>query len=196
MRVFAYMKGRLAESDDQTMIITYFTLIEEESDREKFERVYKEYRLQMLHVAASILKDNSLAEDAVHNAFVHVAENISRLDFGRDASALMYTIARHEAISILRKVSSEQQFIENSGRLICPGRTSTEASYEYKAEVESIARYVAQLPEDYASIFTLRFRHQMKTREIAALLGLSDDVVRKRIQRMKQVIEKMHDRMG
>jgi len=55
---------------------------------------------------------------------------------------------------------------------------------------------VAQLPEDYASIFTLRFRHQMKTREIAALLGLSDDVVRKRIQRMKQVIEKMHDRMG
>jgi len=176
------------------MIMLYLTLIEEESYRETFIRIYNSYRLPMLHVAVSVLGDVDLAEDAVHNAFIKVAENIHKLDFTRDAKALLCTIAKNEAILIYRKSSRERSFVEDNGVAMLRRQNSVEEDYEAKAEVENVAQDIAQLPDDYAAIFTLRFRYQFKTREIAALLGLSDDVVRKRLQRMKQTIEQLRNK--
>lgn len=176
------------------MMMVYFALIEEQSDREIFERVYNKYRLSMMHVAMSVLADPDLAEDAVHNAFVKVAYNIHKLDFTRDARALLYTITKNEAISMCRRMNRERVFVENNGQCIYRKQNSIEDNYENKVDVENVAQYVAQLSDDYAAVFTLRFRYQFKTKEIAALLGISDDAVRKRVQRMKEAIERLRDK--
>jgi len=176
------------------MIMIYLALIEEESYHETFVRVYNKYRLPMVHVAMSVLDDFNLAEDAVHNGFIKVAKNIQKLDFARDVRAFLFTVAKNEAISILRKLNKERTFIEKNSQCLHREQISIEEDYENKADAENVAQYIAQLPDDYAAIFTLRFQYQFKTKEIAALLDLSDDVVRKRVQRMKQRIEKLRDK--
>ena len=55
-------------------MIIYLSMIDTPEDRSKFERLYIEYRDVMYHVAYKILNNEQDAEDAVHQAFVKIAE--------------------------------------------------------------------------------------------------------------------------
>ena len=58
-------------------MLMYFTMIDSPPNQSKFEKIYLTYRNLMYRAAYSILKNEADAEDAVHNAFVKIAENIS-----------------------------------------------------------------------------------------------------------------------
>ena len=62
------------------MLIIYLQMIETPEEKSKFERLYLEYRGLMYHVAYEILHNEQDAEDAVHQAFVKIAENIKKID--------------------------------------------------------------------------------------------------------------------
>lgn len=49
-----------------------------DEERSKFEGIYEEYRWLMYYIAYACLHNEHDAEDAVHYAFVKVAENISK----------------------------------------------------------------------------------------------------------------------
>ena len=51
-------------------------MIESPEDKMKFERLYHKYRDLMYNIAYSFLKDEHDAEDAVHQAFVSIIENL------------------------------------------------------------------------------------------------------------------------
>ena len=57
----------------------YLQLIESEDDKFKFEKIYKKYRNLMFYVAFNLLGNEQDAEDAVHAAFLKVAENLQNL---------------------------------------------------------------------------------------------------------------------
>ena len=175
------------------MIMLYLTLIDSQSDRELFEEIYMKHRYSMLHTAMRILKDHDLAEDAVHNAFLNLAKYMYRIDFNKDVGALMNKIVQNCALSILQKRSKEYSIFQDADIKPYLNRTTVEEQYESKAKLEEVAEYIAQLPEEYSTIFSLRFRFQFKTKEIAEIMGLSDDIIRKRISRMRQSIEFLRD---
>ena len=60
-------------------MILYLQMIDTSEDRSKFEQIYIEYRDLMFYVANRILDSDQDAEDAVHEAFLKVAENIKKL---------------------------------------------------------------------------------------------------------------------
>lgn len=51
------------------MLAFYLSLIDDESDKQKFERIYNNYYNVLLNTAYGILKERQSAEDAVHEAF-------------------------------------------------------------------------------------------------------------------------------
>ena len=59
-------------------MMIYLQMIETQEDRSVFERVYHRYRNMMYTVAYDILHNESDAEDAVHAAFVSIAEKKSK----------------------------------------------------------------------------------------------------------------------
>lgn len=54
-------------------------MLETPEEKSLFEQIYLEYRGLMFHVAYEILHNEQDAEDAVHQAFVKIAENIKKL---------------------------------------------------------------------------------------------------------------------
>ena len=60
-------------------MLLYLAAIQEPEDREKFRVLYTNYRGLMFHVAYEILHNEQDAEDAVHHAFVKIAENIKKI---------------------------------------------------------------------------------------------------------------------
>ena len=60
------------------MMSFHLSIIDTEEDKTKFEVIYEKYHKLMFYVANQILKDNYLAEDAVHDSFVKFIENLDK----------------------------------------------------------------------------------------------------------------------
>lgn len=61
-------------------MLIYLQMLETPEEKSLFEQIYLEYRGLMYHVAYEILHNEQDAEDAVHQAFVKIAENIKKID--------------------------------------------------------------------------------------------------------------------
>ena len=60
-------------------MLIYLQMLESPEEKSILEQIYLEYRGLMYHVAYKILHNEQDAEDAVHHAFVKIAENIKKI---------------------------------------------------------------------------------------------------------------------
>ena len=86
-------------------MLIYLQMFDTPKDRSKFEQLYLEYRGLMFYVADQILHSEPDAEDAVHQAFLSVAENIEKIGDPSCPKTKSYlvTIAENKAIDLYRR---------------------------------------------------------------------------------------------
>ena len=91
-------------------MIIYLQILETQDDQSKFEQIYLEYRNLMFYVAYGILRNEESAEDATHQAFVRIAENIKKIGepVCPKTHGYVVTIVEHEAIDQYRKAKKRQ----------------------------------------------------------------------------------------
>ena len=61
------------------MLSFYLSILEDQEDKSFFEEIYIQYRQKMFYIAQSILHDEGMAEDAVHESFIKIANNIKKI---------------------------------------------------------------------------------------------------------------------
>ncbi|MGV8153540.1 MAG: hypothetical protein ACLKAO_04440 [Alkaliphilus sp.] len=59
-------------------MLIYLSLLQDENEKNKFEQLYLEYKQIMFYVAKGILKDEHLAEDSLHQAFLKLVDNLDK----------------------------------------------------------------------------------------------------------------------
>ena len=153
-------------------------------DRSKMEQIYHHYRHTMYAVAFKILNSPQDAEDAVHSAFVKIAENISKIDEVQSpkTKSFVIIITENRAIDMYRRKQRHPQ------SLYCDETIGLQV--EYTGAVE-LAQCFAKLPTRYREILLLKHRHGYSTREIAGMLGLSLSNANKLEQRAKKKLEEI-----
>jgi len=87
------------------MIAIYLSIIDSEQDKNKFEILYTTYRKLMFYVANRILKDQYLAEDAVHQAFIKIIENLDKIEdvHCHKTKSYIVIIVRNNAINMYNR---------------------------------------------------------------------------------------------
>ena len=167
----------------------YLMIVDEEDDRRKFVVLYEKYRCLMMTVAISILKDNYLAEDAVHEAFIKVAKNIDKFgDVDRiETKRYLISIVKSTAIDIYRKRNRQQ---ENEIIYEPEKVENKKIAYLETEEENSILQVIYDLPEKYREIIILRYSTGLEYAEIANILGITEETVRQRISRGKKKMER------
>lgn len=165
-------------------MLCYLAMIDTPAEREKFEILYEKYKGLMLYVADRLLlcrEDAEDAEDAVHQAFLSVIENlhkIGEIDCPQTRSFLVIIVER-KAIDLLRKRRPTLSLNEEI------------AGLPFEAPVDNpLARGMGALPAHYRQVLLLRYDNGYSSREIAAMLGMSLAAVRKQLTRGKQILEK------
>ncbi len=85
-------------------MLMYLMMIDDPNDRSKFEQIYTQYRKLMYYVAFKILNQEQDAEDAVHTAFLKIAEKIETIEEAVSPRTQSYvcTIAENKAIDLYR----------------------------------------------------------------------------------------------
>lgn len=163
-------------------MLIYLQMIDAPEDQSKFEKIYIEYKATMYSVAFNILRNEQDAEDAVHYAFVKVAENIKKVAEAicPKTKAYVVTIVENQAIDIYRKKKKHPKIPYEQEHL---GIT-----IEYTGTNE-LARCLAKLSPRYREVLLLKHYHGYSSKEIAKMLGLTYSNVLKIEQRARAKLE-------
>ena len=165
-------------------MLIYLQMIETPDERSKFEQIYLEYRDTMYAVAYKILHNESDAEDAVHQAFVKVAENIQKINEAKcpKTKSFVVTIVENRAIDVYRRKNRHPSVPFNE--------THVGIAVE-PAGTDGLAACIARLPARYRQVILLKYRHGYSIKEIAQILGISLSNASKLEQRAKAKLEQL-----
>ena len=174
-------------------MLIYLNLIDTEEDKSKFEQIYNNYKHTMFYVAKSILKDDYLSEDAVHNAFINIAksmDNISEVDSNR-TKGYVVVIVRNISFNMLKKQNKDVAIDELEENI--KDDNSLEDEVLSKLSVDSIIEEITSLPMIYKDVLYLSYVEDLPTQEISRLINISNEAVKKRLQRGRKILQKVFD---
>ena len=184
------------------MISVYLSVLEEEYDKQIFQRLYEENRQRLCHVAKKIVHNEADAEDAVHTCFLHLAENFSRYKNQpyEELEKLCSTITRNAATDIMRRYEREGDFTNNVDipeEWLPDPSMSVEDEVEKKQRDELIEQALMELDEDERYLMYLQYAFRLKPQVIGALLSLPSAKVRKKTwkcrNKLKKILEEYKD---
>lgn len=170
------------------MFQAYLQLLDTEKEKQDFELLYEKYRKLMHWVANSILHDYSLAEDAVHEAFLRIIKNFHKIhDIScPETKNFVVIIVRNISINMLDKKSMHE--MESSTIQEINGYDDTVD----KLMEKELIRSILSLPSTDKEILFLYGYLGYNIPEIAAFLDITDAAAYKRLQRARNVL---HDKL-
>lgn len=170
-------------------MLVYMALIDSPADRSKFERIYMQYRTLMVTIAFGVLHNHHDAEDAVHQAFIKVAEHITEIEEAicPKTRAYVVTIAENKAIDIYRQKQRHPQLE------YCDAMAGMTIEY-YGSNV--LAACMTKLPARERELILLKYKYGYTNEEVAELLGLTKSNAIKVDQRAKKKLRELCEEEG
>ncbi len=163
-----------------------------QADEQVFEKLFIDWYGPLHAYACSVLKDESLAGEAVQAVFSHLWERREQLQIQASLKAYLYGSVYHECMSWLRREKTRRNY--RSGLLMRLGREagrSAENAFD-KAEAgeleQRFQRALDELPGQCKSIFQLSRFSELKYREIAEQLGISVKTVESQMSKALKLL--------
>ena len=167
------------------MLSFYLLMLDDESEKYRFEQIYNKYESMMAKIAMAILKDEDAAAEATSNAFVAICKNIKCFPSSGDEKHERYyvqVVIRNHAINV--KHQKENRIIFASDNVVSPHDFVSLADEIAENDiVDKIVRYIDTMPEGYRDVLVMKYVYDMKVREIAAVLKYPENTVRSKIRR-------------
>lgn len=164
-------------------------MIESEDGRTLFEQLYLEYRQLMFYVARNILYNDQDAEDAVHQAFLSIMENLQKISKVRcpKTKAFCVIIVKRKAIDLLRARK----------HIACEALEDGACGVDIPLPGDhGLADAMAKIPNRYQEALLLHFYFGYTTREMEKHLGLTRSAVLKLIWRAKEALRRQLEEDG
>ena len=176
------------------MIVAYVLAFSSESDRDKFDLVFRKYRNLMLHKAYGILKDPYLAEDAVSEAFLRIYKNMHKISdpLSNQSIAFFVTIAENSALTMYRKSIRDKSEAADAETLenISDSGSDPEDLVVSDMSANDIYALIDGLNASYKQVFLLKYAHGCSLRDIASMLGMTEGNVAVTLHRARNVLKK------
>ena len=151
-------------------------------------------------IALAITRDVQASEDIAQEAFLSAWQQLDRLRSSASFLPWLRQITRNLARDWLR--AQAQRPLSGEAAEIAIGMAADPspepADRLLRGEAEAAAEdIISALPEDSREVLLLFYREGQSSRQVAALLGLSDEAVRKRLSRARaSVREDLLQRFG
>lgn len=166
------------------MLTLYLSLADTPEDRRKIETLYHNYRHLMMHTTRKILKKEEWAEDAVHETILKLIKILDRIDDQELDSprtkAFIYTITKNTALTFLK--NEQRYFLEDVPEIPVNNLFDQVIVREYFERI-------TKLPEKLRDPLLLSAYYGLTNRKIASLLGISEQLVHKRLKQAREKIK-------
>jgi RNA polymerase sigma-70 factor, ECF subfamily len=168
--------------------------------RENFHTLIRPYERQLYRTALALVKDETEAEDVVQDAVLKAYRKLASFRGDARFSTWLIAITLNEARGRLRKVNraptdSLDEKLQNKGDFTPAALTDWReiplAALERQEIRALIQQAVAELPESYREIVTLRDVEELSVNETAMVLGISVTLVKVRLHRARIMLQKV-----
>jgi RNA polymerase sigma-70 factor, ECF subfamily len=149
-----------------------------------FEELYHRYKRMIYTFCLKLTGDRFLAEDATHDCFIKMQQNINTLIDNAVFRSWLYTIARNQVYKNLKKERS-------NGKVEADSVWSDEtplSSVESKETSELMSACMSALKPEYKEVLILREYEQRTYAEIASITGDTESSVKSRLFKARRAL--------
>lgn len=170
-------------------------------DTAPFELLMRRHNERIYRAARSIIRDDHEAEDVMQQAYVNAFTHLRQFNGAARFSTWLTRIAVNEALARVRRQGRFEAFDEEHSNVEPFTDQFVRESPEREAmthELRNLLEWaIDTLPDGMREVFVLREIEGMSTAEVAASLGVSDDVVKTRLSRGRATLRRrLLDRTG
>lgn len=150
--------------------------------RNDIDRLMQQYGSQLLRLCTMLLRDASLAQDAVQDAFLKAY----RQHGARRGEAAKKTWLTAIAVNVCRDYRRSSWFRHVAREKDVADLPGLAASFAFPDN--TVITEVMRLPDIYREVILLRYYQSMKQKDIAKALRLSDRAVGLRLQKANAIL--------
>jgi RNA polymerase sigma-70 factor (ECF subfamily) len=169
-------------------------------EKELFHELIRPYERMVYLTVLAIVKNEADAEDGAQEAVINAYRHLNSFRAEAKFSTWLTTIAINEGRKRLRKAKSaaedslEEKAEEKEGDYtpapLTDWREIPLEALERKELRQALRKAVADLPDLYRQVFTLRDLDELNTEETAEALGLTTGIVKVRLHRARMMLQK------
>lgn len=164
----------------------------QQGDVSAFGRLVARCQRSVSSIALAIVKDLDASEDITQQVFIHIWQQLNTLQNPASFLPWVRQITRYRAFNYLRdnKIAAKVSADEAETLLADFASDSDLAGELEQAQQNQImANFISQLPEDSREIVLLFYREEQNSQQVAELLGLTEANVRKKLQRVRELLK-------
>ncbi len=164
----------MAETSKHKKDIQLFNRIKK-GDKKSFEALFSLYYDVLCNFAYLFVQDHQVSEEAVSDVFVNIWHKKEKIDIHLNVKAYLYKSTKNAVLSYTRKQKLDTVNIEEYQD---SKNTETPETLLLKAEkTDHLHQIINTLPKKAGLVFRMHKVDQMKYREIAEILGISEKTV-------------------
>lgn len=173
------------------MLLYYLSLIETEEERQLFARLYELHKKQMHFVANQVLRNDTMSEDAVHNAFEGVARNMKSLEGKTEEDMKNYLLkaSQNAAINLSKRERKQEDYYVHLDSEAADDDVLE--AFCIKLDRETVVQVILQIKEPYRTVLYCHIVMDMNDKQIASSLDRKPAAVRKQLSRGRQMLKDM-----
>jgi RNA polymerase sigma factor, sigma-70 family len=159
------------------------------SYKNKFEKIYTENYSRLYYYALHIVGDSEVSKDILSDIFTRLWNNINNVEL-ESVNAYLMTSIRHRAVDYLRRNILQNQYSEDYLK---------EATIYYidaSEEIEKdklVEKMLSQLGPPTDKILEMHYLQQMKYAEVAEVLNISPETVKKHIMKALRILRELYN---
>jgi RNA polymerase sigma-70 factor (ECF subfamily) len=179
VHVFDYLKY-VSETTDQKAILC---------------NLMETYGNDVWNYAFSICRNMDLADDIAQDTFLKVYRNLTTFRGEASVKTWLLTITRNTAYDYLRKAFWRKvTLVGFVGSAAAGTSPSAESEAMEKLYASDIWKKVITLPAKYREILILQAHYQLSTKEMAAILNISEGTVKSRLHHARIKVLQLKER--
>jgi RNA polymerase sigma-70 factor (ECF subfamily) len=152
--------------------------------------LFQRHNVRIYRFVLRLVGNAALAEDIVNEVFLVVWRSAGRFKAESQVTTWLLAIARHKAISALRR-RAEAQLDDHTAAAIVDPRDDPETKMDKQDRSETIRNCLARLSPSHREIIDLVYYHGKLIRDVALIVGVPEGTVKTRMFHARKQLSKM-----
>ena len=181
------------------MLAFYLAALDTDLEQVKMTEIYHEHRHVMLRYARKIVKNDAMAEDAVHNVMLAIMKHKEKY-FPLESKNLrnkLIVMTKNKCIDLLRQQTAfTDEPIDEIEYLLVSKELPIEDQIIQNDQYETLRKHISSLDDASKSVLEMKYLLGMTYKEIGDELDITPKHVETKIMRAKEKVRKLMAKGG
>ena len=155
-------------------------------DRQALNLLYTHYRPYLLNICKHYAKEDHVAEDLLHDAFIVILTSLDKLRDTDKLEAWMTTIVRNVGYHYWKHLDKEHTALKQMA-----GESQDMTAGSLMPDYELMQKLVAQPPKGYQQVFRLSVFEGLSHQEISRMLNIAPHTSSSQLLHAKRMLQKL-----